>query len=908
MTSLKRSVAIGGLAVVLVTGAAAAQEPSGNVFNPDGIRPSVETDPDGMGITEHPRTPTGRLHESPRVVVEPRETTGGWLVAAHVEAGAIVSGGDTDNAKFREYRDLDAGAYLNSFAVSFEKPDTARFIHASGAAIGRDDQFLQVDGGRWNAWRIRGFLTGTPHVFTSTYRSLWTGIGTDTLRLASLTPGGTIDAATTQTAIQAVLAETPYSDLGLTRTRTGARFDLRLPRSTTFFASVANEQRTGSRPFGLVFGGGGGGGNTEPPESIDASTTDFSTGMSFGRGDTLLNLAGTVSLFRNDIDTLTIENPLFVNLNTITGILPTSVTSARYDLHPNNTYQNVRAELARRWPSLAGSRLTGVVSVARYRQNDDLIPWTASSLTGGVINGVPATDVWNTTAALTKTTADATIDTLLVDVGWSLTPVRSLDLRAKLRVFDTDNDTTFVACNPLTGQWGRLINDGSGGSFVVPHATPGNNLPGTPATAYNATGCNYALTRGLGLVPSAGNVNLRNVPYAYRQTNASVTASYRLTRRDVVETGYERESFDREYREREQTWEDRVRVSYVSRQLLSGTFRGSYTYARRRGSDYDTHATGEFVSGALGPLPTAAGTNVAGWIHAVAQLRKFDLADRDRHLVDARFNMAVAPTVDASVALQMRDATYPTSMFGRIDRQQQVSPTVDITWQPSPMLSVAAFGSWHRGRMNQAGVHPLGCVIGTSYFFFSNGLAVASATGDAPPTPPGASLVGVEQVGATSWETLCGASSDTSPAFPRSRIWTSYQRDRNTVVGGSAYYSAGRLTASAGYSYNRGRTRIDYDYNPVALGIPDDQAALAGTGWPELVFDQHFFDADVSVPVRPWIAAHVVYRYEHGRIDDWHYDGVDVNPMPAANAAYLDAGPRGYGVHVAGIFVRVSLR
>src|SRR5690606_40229116 len=143
----------------------------------------------------------------------------------------------------------------------------------------------------------------------------------------------------------------------------------------------------------------------------------FSTGMSFGRGDTLLNLAGTVSLFRNDIDTLTIENPLFVNLNTITGILPTSVTSARYDLHPNNTYQNVRAELARRWPSLAGSRLTGVVWVARYRQNDDLIPWTASSLTRGVINGVPTADVRNTTAALTKATTHATLEPPLADAG-----------------------------------------------------------------------------------------------------------------------------------------------------------------------------------------------------------------------------------------------------------------------------------------------------------------------------------------------------------------------------------------------------------------------------------------------------------------------------------------------------------
>ena len=47
-----------------------------------------------------------------------------------------------------------------------------------------------------------------------------------------------------------------------------------------------------------------------------------------------------------------------------------------------------------------------------------------------------------------------------------------------MRYYDTDNRTEYLACNPLTGQWGRLLNNGSGGSFVTPNLTVGNNPAG----------------------------------------------------------------------------------------------------------------------------------------------------------------------------------------------------------------------------------------------------------------------------------------------------------------------------------------------------------------------------------------------------------------------------------------------
>lgn len=902
-----RSIAACVASAIATTPAIAQQDHVGNALNPQVLAVPAARDPDGLGITEFPRTPTGRLHLPPRVVVDPRRSEGGWFYRVGVEIGALGTSGDTDNAKFREYKDFSSGLYVNTFGLSFEKPDSARHFSVYGGALGRGDQYFGGQAGTYNSWRVRGFYNDVPHVFTSTYRSLWSGVGAGALT-TTLPPGGTIDAATTQAAIRAALAETPFTDLELTRHRGSARLDLTLPGSVNAFASYAREDRAGSRPFGMIFGGGGGGGNAEPPESIDATTTDVVTGVQFARGHTQVNAQGTVSLFSSGIDILAVGNPLFVSLNTIAGVPPTAFTDARFDLHPDNTYTNIRAEIAHRLPELAGSRVTGVISLSRYQQNDALTPWTSLSLAGGTINGVPTGNVWNQVASLTKAAADARIDTTLVDLGWSVKPATALDVRAKFRYFDTDNRTEFWACNPLTGQWGRLINDGSGGSFVTPNLTAGNNPPGTLSTGYDGTGCSHAATSALGLVPSAGNVVLRNVPFAHRQINIGATVSYRLNRHNNLEVAFERESFDREHRERDETWEHNTKVTYAMRGFDAGTLRVSYAYGRRRGTPYIADPYEEFLSASFGPTPTAPGTNVGSWFHAVEQLRKFDLADRDRHAADVRFNYAIVPSVDASLGVVFRDLSFPASSFGRTDHQRQLAPSVDITWQPTVETSVGGFASLQYGRMRQVGLQPNGCVLGNSYFFFSDGSMQTNATGIAPAPPAGASLVATEVVLASNWQTLCGEASATSPLFPLSRTWEANHRDRNTVAGVTAYHAVGSLTLNLGYTYGRSRTAIDYAYNPAALGMSDLSVALAGSGWPDLLFDQHFVDSDVTVPLKSWAGLHIIYRYEHGRIRDWHYDGVDANPMPANNAVYLDAGPRDYGAHVAGVFVRLDLR
>src|SRR5262249_35702193 len=159
---------------------------------------------------------------------------------------------------------------------------------------------------------------------------------------------------------------------------------------------------------------------------------------------------------------------------------------------------------------------------------------------------------WNTTDALSRDSAQARIDTRLVDLGLTLRPATALDVRAKLRYYETLNSTPqYLSCNPLTGQWGRILDDGSGMSLVTTNATTAATPAGTGPPAYDAARCALAAVQAMHLVPVAGNIPIASAAFDYRQLNGGVSADYRVGRASTLTAGIERETFHRDFRERE---------------------------------------------------------------------------------------------------------------------------------------------------------------------------------------------------------------------------------------------------------------------------------------------------------------------------------------------------------------------
>ncbi|WP_068638591.1 MtrB/PioB family outer membrane beta-barrel protein [Thauera butanivorans] len=852
----------------------------GNALNLAPINPVTHTgghDFDGMNGDPHAaRTPTGQLYDRPRVPTDRiHATDGGWQYLGFVEFGLTHVSGDHREQGFKRYKDVGNGGYLSAFGVSAEKAGSAHYLEVVGGGAGRDDQFYGATFGRYNDWRVKAFYNETPHVFTTSFRSLWDGAGGKNLTLkpdSGLTPGGSGDQAADNQAITAAAQANMNTELGLVRKKGGLRLDMTLTDKLKLFAGYSLEKREGSRPFGSVWAGGGGQMPMELIEPIDYETHDFVGGLYYNDTLNSFNLQASASLFRNNAGTLNFETPFRVNAaNTVAGATPGMFTSGRFDLYPDNEAYNIKGEYARKLPELMNGRFTAVVSMGSSRQDDKLMPYTSYS---GLSPNISSSANWDSRDALSRQSADARIDTRLIDLGLSLNPTNRLNLKAKARYYETRNHTDYLACNPnaeyddrgdgtpggvsafgCTGVWGRLINDGSASSMYNPAA------------------------------PS-GNVVIRSVPYDYRKLNTGLSADWRLDKASI-NAAYERETYSRDHRERDKTWEDKYKLGYVNRSIEDTTIRLSFAHDRRRGSSYHTHHPyANFLSGALAPMPETG--NVQSWVlHMNNGMRKYDLADRTQNTLNARLNYMPREDLDIGLSAQLKEIRYPSSDYGRDGKHRQNWFNVDVDWQYSPVSNFYAFYSFQRGTLGQTGVPSgggSGCIIGANT---SMGVI----------TPENA-------------EDIC-QNPNSGAVFVAANFWELDHKDRSDTLGLGLRHDFGRFKVDFSYTYAKGRTEMKYS---LPANLAPAAAAAAGSGFPNLSTSQNIFEANLLMPVNKTVTARLLLRHEYGKYRDWHYSGLQSDPVAvnapgtgAPTAVILDAGPQNYRASLIGLLLQVRL-
>ena len=843
----------------------------------------AEPDPDPK------RSPFGLLHGYREHRPGLRATYAGeWTWRGEIEAGALGASGDHRNPLFERYRDTDAGVYLRHLAIEAVRRDSATFVEAVAGAVAREDRHHAVVFGRYNAWQVKGWRSDTPSGATDAFRSLWNGVGSDRLVLATLTPGGLDSPLANQAALRETIAAAEQARLAIVRSKSGVRVELRLAEAWRLHAAYANERKRGASPYGMTFGGGDGGGSLETAEPVDSSLHDFRGGVAYFDGATSFNLSLQGSLFRNDLDTLVVDNPLRVFTRGIAGVGPSAFTAARFDLAPDNDFYKAKAEYARTMPGFLKARVSVVVAATRAKQDDRLVAPTLLPLAGGSIDGVPTDGAWNTVDAITRQGAGTLIDTTLLDLGLSIQPAPRVALRASLRRYATDNEADYLACNPLTGQWGRLLNDGSGASVV-----------GTPA--YLAAGCDIAAVRALGVAPSAGDIPIRAIARDYRQDRWRLAGDWRIDTATSLAATVERETFHRSHREREFTSEDRLKLGLSHRGGDGVTAVVSVEQARRRGSEYRSDAYGEFYSASLGPLPAGGIRNYASWIRSMDGLRRYDLADRDARSFNARLNWAASPSLDLGFSAQWKGTRHPDAAFGRVGTARQGSLGVDANWQASERVVLFGHYAWQEQDQRQAGLQANSCLSGLTYHFFSDGSV--NTTGLAPAQATQLGTTAVTDANALS---VCATAGPLSPLFPASRAWEHRLAQRNHVAGLGLrrHFRAARIDASLTWEDGRAETR--HAYNATALALSPAQAALIGDGLPDAKLRRLALEVSLAVPIGPALSARFYVRHERGRIRDWHYDGIAGNPVPDIEAAYLDTGPRDYSASTVGAFLRLD--
>jgi hypothetical protein len=945
----------------------------GNAMNPPGRsampRPLLEED----GFDTVRRSPTGQLYGIPydRSDEGSNKTASGWEYSGGIEAGVLGGDANKKNALFRKYKDLKNGPYLDYFEAEGYHPDSAGFVQAFGGGVGDHDQFYGMQFGKFNAWKVKLFFNETRHVYTDTYKSLYNGAGTGNLTLAGgLKPNGgatpvtsgapTVGAGactaaapcwqyTDQTGATRVFsnataaiginwtgsattaAGTPIgnnsiagsintylngvsgdTELAVVRKKGGVMADIRLADRWKAYAGYSQEERKGTRPFSMNENNY----TVEIPEPIDYTTHDFLSGFSYTDPLMHANLRASASLFRNNISSLTVQQPW---LAAATGIAAAQTTI--FDLYPNNNAFNLKGEFARNLPDLWKGRFTANAAWGTSRQNDTLMmpidqsqsSQVASAYGSTVVQGINnpgyATNTlnlnnWNGVngSPLSQSTAKQRIDTTLLNVGLAFVPVENLDVKGDVRYYESNNKGGYTAYNPLTGQFGRgfrnstsfdlvVGSSGTPGAIGVPCYVP----PGYPAV----TGCTFNGNAGVAgqSTNNPANIPVVNPARDTKQYNYSLAADYDFGKTWGSLNGViEREDFHRNFREREKTWEDKVKLGYVNRAFQEATVRVSFEDARRRGSEYEFWPVADMGTGLPGLdwatiwnqyTTAAAGT---GWTIAPSALqgyfaryayesRKADQADRNQQVLNTRLNVMPRSDMDFGVALQLKNATYPDSGYG-LEKDQWRSVNFDLNYQPSTTTQLFAYYSFQEGDRSMRGN------TGTNAANAGNTCTFAAGS---PLTVDQA----VYQCAQMVW-TASGK-------------WNLDTNDKNNVLGLGFQTAIRTMKLGMDYVYSESKSAVSYNYNVGALSAA--QALLAGSAFPNMTLLQHTLTAHLMIPIERKISMHLLYRYENGRVKDWHYSNVPIGASAAENAAavMLDAGPQNYHANIYGTLLQIKL-
>ena len=569
---------------------------------------------------------------------------------ARLETSGSVTAGvqridvDTNSSKFGEYRDLHNG--LNLYDLSFLGIDTAngRYLELNGKNLIRDDQSLRLDLGSAGTWRMSVERNEIPHnisnkamtPFIDQGNGLYTvpspvalpdtdvaGVPTSGYNLAPSGAQATAGLLRNNDDATALWLSTNLHDveLGTQRDKTSAALQLTPTEHLKFRLTYTDDRKDGSK---ITYGPIG----DRPPrtlniqmsEPIDYVTREVKVEAEYNRDKFQGLFTYLISDFENEIDTLTWQN-IYAREADAGSLADTSYDQwtghrvanfGQRALAPDNRYQNASLTFGIDLP--LASRLSATAAYGKSEQDEDLIAYSTSAF------GTTGTTNVGAAATLPRSSADAEIETKLLNVDYTINPVERLNLRAFFRHYDLDNNTK-------EDNWHYVTSDTIGGT---------------------------------GGAPSYKNKRT-NLAYGYDQQNYGLDATYSLNFwRTTLGLGFEREAIDREYREAD-TDENMYKVSIRTRPTNSVSLRAKYLYGDREADGYNNNVT----ANSYWYAPADVGTdndNPQFTFSNHPDMRKFDVTDRERKQVDLAATLTPFESLDLTASYRWRDDDYASGV------------------------------------------------------------------------------------------------------------------------------------------------------------------------------------------------------------------------------------------------------
>lgn len=559
--------------------------------------------------------------------------------------------GERESAKFQEYRDLEDGV-AGDFFLLYRRPD-GYFLDLGATKIGQDDQNFTLKSGRYGRYRLEIGYDELPHRFAFDAKTLYSGIGSGNLVISNRVQAdlqGSTSANDLARRVNQALAGASSVDLELKRKTGSLAFDLMTFDPFNVRVELSREKREGARPF---FGSFGFGNTVEIAEPIDYDTTQFKVIAEYAGRPFYVNATYYLSIFENNIGTVSWSNPF----RAVDSTTPTAYTTTfaagpsrgLIDLYPDNIYHNI---------SLSGAvmdlpfrtRVSVTASWGWMDQDDDLVAHTTNTaIRRGAVSGVAGVpvpfDAFDR-ANLPRKTAEASVMTSLYTLLVTSRPLQFLDLKARYRYYDYDNNTD------QTEFFGHARFD----AVWEPHVGEAE----------------------------------ASVPTSYTKHTAGIEAGLDVLPATKVTLGYTYEKTKRTNREVDSQDEHIGKVAADAKPLSWLDLRASYERAQRSGK----------YNFLIPFLATHLGEELEEPVPQLPFLRKYDEANRDRDRV--QFLATVYPIEPVSLtgsAMFTRD-DFSDSPFGLRDTETQTYG-LDAEYAVTDRLNLFAFYIFERIESNQ---------------------------------------------------------------------------------------------------------------------------------------------------------------------------------------------------------------
>lgn len=373
----------------------------------------------------------------------------GFSLSGDIVAGGLYYLNDEPSprkrGKYEEYRDLRDGLFLDRLDLHLARPDESYAVDFGGSKWGHDDQSFYLGTGRLGRWQFGFEWDQTPHIYSTTGRTLAeeTARGVWTLPstrdpLATWNSGRELgEIGQRWDTAHVFLAITPTPDL-----------DLR--------ADYTRIRKDGDRPFGIAFGSPGNN-FLEILAPIEQTVQELRLRGTLARDNWQIQAGYTLSVFSNDQKALVADNPCFGPVPGPAGC-GTDATSAgpvpatgQVSLDPSN--------MAHTW-NLAGgvslpmrSRINASVTYSLRLQNEDFLPHTVNST-------ILATDPNASLLVLPQKSLNGVVGTMLLNLSGTTRPLPPLTLSLHYRYWDlTDKKDEVVLAGHVVDDRGTVVTE-----------------------------------------------------------------------------------------------------------------------------------------------------------------------------------------------------------------------------------------------------------------------------------------------------------------------------------------------------------------------------------------------------------------------------------------------------------------